>query len=79
MARSNPLNVAALNAVNVNQAPISHALSSKEIHAELEYECSTSLPTPGVVVKDCLDDCQICEPALEQSSKIELLEKSQEY
>jgi hypothetical protein len=68
---------------------------SKEIRAELEFEFRTSLPTPGVVVKGCLDDCQTCEPALEESIKIELenkrlqnellkrridlLEKSQEY
>jgi hypothetical protein len=68
---------------------------SKEIIAEMEFSFRTSLPTPGVVVKGCLDDCQTCEPALEESIKIELehnrlknellkkqielLDKSQEY
>jgi hypothetical protein len=68
---------------------------TKEIRAELEFSFRTSLPTPGVVVKGCLDDCQTCEPALEESIKLELehkklqndllkrridlLEKSQEY
>ncbi len=68
---------------------------SKEIRAEVEFEFRTSLPTPGVVVKGCLDDCMTCEPALQESIKIELehkklqnellkrridlLEKSQEY
>ncbi|MCU7856485.1 MAG: hypothetical protein KZQ79_12475, partial [Candidatus Thiodiazotropha sp. (ex Lucinoma borealis)] len=60
-----------------------------------EFEFRTNLPTPGVVVKGCLDDCQTCEPALEERIKIELehkhlqnellkkqidlLDKSQEY
>ena len=112
------INLASLNAINVNQEPISQTLNNKaiaavqtdlqknnildakgnitkEIRAELEYEFRTSLPTPGVVVKGCLDDCQTCEPALEESikieleykrlqnellkRKIELLDKSQEY
>lgn len=68
---------------------------TKEIRAEMEFSFRTSLPTPGVVVRGCLDDCQTCEPALEESIKIELehqrlknellkkqidlLDKSQEY
>jgi hypothetical protein len=31
-----------------------------------------SLPTPGVVVKGCLDDCNICEPETEQRIQLEL-------
>jgi len=62
---------------------------------ELEFEFRTSIPTPGIVVKGCLDDCNTCEPArrreieldLERlalnnkllAKQIELLEKSQEY
>jgi hypothetical protein len=54
-----------------------------------------TLPTPGVIVKGCLDDCSICEPELEEEIKldlerrhlenellkrrIDLLDKSQEY
>ncbi len=68
---------------------------TNELRAEIEFSYRTTLPTPGVVVKGCLDDCQTCEPALEESIKIELehkklqnellkrrielLEKSQEY
>ena len=68
---------------------------TREIRAEVEFEFRTSLPTPGVVVKGCLDDCETCEPALQEKIKlelehkklqndllkkrIELLEKSQEY
>ena len=47
-----------------------------------------SLPTPGIIVKGCLDDCDVCEPLLKEKlqlendllrKQIELLEKSQEY
>ena len=63
--------------------------------AQLSWEREEILPTPGVIVKDCLDDCQTCEPELQKEialdlgkkqlensllkKQIELLEKSQEY
>jgi hypothetical protein len=53
------------------------------------------LPTPGLLVRGCLDDCNVCEPELEReihlelerkalenkllARQIELLEKAQEY
>jgi hypothetical protein len=53
------------------------------------------LPTPGVLVKGCLDECSTCEPEREKEieldlarkalenqllkRKIELLDKAQEY
>ena len=72
---------------------------SKELSSSLEksfrLELTTSLPTPGLLVKGCLDDCNICEPELlaevkvdlERKKlenellkrKIELLDKAQEY
>jgi hypothetical protein len=68
---------------------------SKEAHARLDWERELSLPTPGIVVKACLDECEACEPELERSIKldndhkelqnkllkrqIELLDKAQEY
>ena len=68
---------------------------SKEVLAELNFEFSTSIPTPGVVVKGCLDDCNICEETQHEFIKLEienqalqnellkkqidLLEQSQEY
>ena len=68
---------------------------SKQTQSELSFELKTSIPTPGVVVKGCLDDCNVCEPAQQEQIKleldhaklknqllarrIELLEKSQEY
>lgn len=66
-----------------------------QIVAELSFERISSLPTPGMLVKGCLDDCDICEPALDKAieldlerkalenellkKQIALLEKSQEY
>ena len=68
---------------------------SDDLVTELSFERVSSLPTPGLLVKGCLDDCDVCEPALEKSielelehkrlqnellkKQIELLEKSQEY
>lgn len=68
---------------------------SDEIKKRFSYERRSSLPTPGLLVKGCLDECNICEPAVEKEvelsleraalenellkKKIELLEKSQEY
>ncbi|KAA3632289.1 MAG: hypothetical protein DWQ02_15030 [Bacteroidetes bacterium] len=68
---------------------------TEEMRAELEFSITTSLPTPGLMVKSCLDDCCICEPELKAKmeldlerkklknellkKQIDLLEKSQEY
>ena len=65
------------------------------LQKELGFEKELALPTPGVLVKGCLDDCDICEPELHQEmaldlarkdlenqllkKQIDLLEKSQEY
>lgn len=62
---------------------------------EINYERRASLPTAGVIVKGCLDECDVCEPELKESialdlerkklenqllaKQIELLEKSQQY
>ncbi|MBE9509764.1 MAG: hypothetical protein IMY71_02710 [Bacteroidetes bacterium] len=62
---------------------------------ELYWEREEILPTPGIIVKGCLDECVTCEPALVKEieldlerkklenemlkQQIELLEKSQEY
>jgi hypothetical protein len=54
----------------------------------IEFESEFSLPTPGIIVKGCLDDCDVCEPLAKERmqlendllrKQIELLEKSQEY
>jgi len=68
---------------------------SKAAQERLGWKRTFSLPTAGMLVRGCLDDCDICEPALQDEIKvdlerkrlenellrkrIELLEKSQEY
>ncbi len=68
---------------------------SRRAREEFSYERQTSLPTAGVIVKSCLDDCDICEPEVHRRTtlelermelenkllarQIELLDKSQEY
>ncbi len=67
----------------------------RQLGAELEFERVYCLPTQGVVVKGCLDDCNTCEDTRRKSieldntrrdlenqllaKQIELLEQSQEY
>ena len=62
---------------------------------KLSWSRDEVLPTPGIIVKGCLDRCDTCEPARQEEIKldiqhkqlenellkkqIELLEKSQEY
>jgi len=59
------------------------------------WKRSLVIPTPGVLVRGCLDECNVCEPELEKeihlnlerkelenkllARQIELLDKSQEY
>jgi len=66
-----------------------------EIVETLSWERVLRLPTPGVTVKACLDECNACEPARKRAielglenqelenrklrREIELLDKSQEY
>jgi hypothetical protein len=68
---------------------------SAEAVKRFSWEREFSLPTPGVLVKSCLDTCDACEPDLERriqlelehkdlenkllKKQIDLLEKSQEY
>jgi hypothetical protein len=70
-------------------------LVSDAIKDEIDFERTTCLPTAGVIVKGCLDDCDVCEPALQRKiqldldhlnlenellkRQIDLLDKSQEY
>ncbi len=66
-----------------------------ELQARLSFVSHVSLPTAGVLVKSCLDECSICEESVQEEIRlelerkrlqnkllerqIELLEKSQEY
>ncbi|MEP3836900.1 MAG: hypothetical protein ABJM36_04600 [Algibacter sp.] len=69
--------------------------ATEQTIAEFSFEYKTSIPTAGVVVKGCLDSCNVCEESLMEDIKldlehkklrnkllekqVELLEKSQEY
>jgi len=66
-----------------------------EAAKQYSFEKDSALPTPGILVKGCLDDCDVCEPSLMREieldlenkhlqnellkKQIALLEKSQEY
>ena len=61
---------------------------SKDLKKKFDFEMEFSLPTAGIQVKGCLDDCNTCEPERERYHKLQndllekqiaLLEKSQEY
>ena len=88
----------AQSAVDLSKAGLVDAKTgnvTEKIIAELSWEREELLPTPGLIVKGCLDDCCTCEPELVSSIKldlehkalqnkllqrqIDLLEKSQEY
>jgi hypothetical protein len=48
---------------------------SEQIRTELSFERKSSLPTPGTLVKGCLDDCDTCEPSLDTAIELELENK----
>jgi hypothetical protein len=61
---------------------------SEEAKKRFGWEREVLLPSAGVVVKGCIDECDVCEPELKKKTdlelkllerQIELLEKSQEY
>jgi hypothetical protein len=68
---------------------------SERAKTEIDFERETSLPTAGVIVKGCLDECNVCEDELQRTMaleldhlelqnkllarQIELLDKAQEY
>ena len=42
---------------------------------QVSFERTFSLPTAGVLVKGCLDECNICEPELERAIELDLERK----
>jgi hypothetical protein len=68
---------------------------SPQAQKSFEVTVESCLPTPGIIVKGCLDDCDICEPEVQKKleleleeqhlknlllkRQIELLDKAQEY
>ncbi len=96
---SDSVRKAAIN--NVNQDLIAKGIFDKsgnvssQVIKEMNFSYTTSIPTAGIVVKGCLDECNTCEDARKQLIKLEidnkrlnnqllekkiaLLENSQEY
>ncbi len=59
-----------------------------KLKGQFDFTIESHLPTGGTLVKGCLDECNVCEPARREEvqlrndllrKQIELLEKSQEY
>jgi hypothetical protein len=51
---------------------------TKQAQERLGWQREFRLPTPGVIVKGCLDDCSTCEPAREKEIALELARKELE-
>jgi hypothetical protein len=51
---------------------------SEEVKRKLSFELTSSLPTPGLLVRGCIDDCDICEPARQKEIELELERKALE-
>ena len=51
---------------------------TQQAQQNLGWEHTLRLPTPGVIVKGCLDDCCTCEPNLEKEIELELARKELE-
>ncbi len=48
---------------------------TKKAKARFSWKRETTLPTAGVIVKGCLDECNVCEPELQEEMKIDLERK----
>jgi hypothetical protein len=46
-----------------------------EAQKQFSFEIKSSLPTPGVLVKGCLDDCDVCEKTLDREIELDLERK----
>ena len=52
--------------------------ATDEVRVSFAFEATSSLPTPGMLVRGCLDDCDICEPALMREIELDLERKALE-
>jgi hypothetical protein len=51
---------------------------TEQAQQTLGWEHDLRLPTPGVIVKGCLDECSTCEPGLKRQIELELTRKDLE-
>ncbi|HZA65359.1 MAG TPA: hypothetical protein VE592_00330 [Geminicoccaceae bacterium] len=52
--------------------------ATDEVKASFTFETTSSLPTPGMLVRGCLDACDICEPAVMREIELDLERKALE-
>ncbi len=77
-----PVNVREAALKQVNQDLVKEGLLDKvggvvspAAKKKFSFEVESALPTPGVLVKGCLDECDVCEPALKRSIQLDLERK----
>ena len=51
---------------------------SARLAAEMEFSRTTCLPTQGIVVKGCIDQCNVCEESLQKDIALDLERKALE-
>ena len=49
-----------------------------ETRARFGWRRKIALPTPGVLVRGCLDECNVCEPELHKAIELDLARKGLE-
>ncbi len=49
-----------------------------KLEAEFNFERTTCLPTQAIVIKGCIDPCNVCEESLEKSIQLDLVRKDLE-
>lgn len=49
-----------------------------EARQRFGWKRTIALPTPGILVRGCLDECDICEPELKKAMELDLVHKSLE-
>ena len=71
---------AALDAVDKELMRVGLLNKNRELDTtvkqRLSFEVTTSIPTAGLQVKSCLDECNVCEPALLKEIDLELENKA---
>ena len=75
----NDLRIAAAAAVNADLEKVgminNDGTPTKKIIAELSWEKEELIPTGGLVVKGCLDPCNVCEHSLEKEIELDIANK----
>ena len=51
---------------------------TEKAKARFSWKRTTTLPTPGIIVKGCLDECNVCESTLQEEIRLELDRKKLE-